>query len=154
MSCQNRSSAPLQVIEGKGVDPNPILSDGATPTILLIDDDIVFSRWMKDLSALLKIAMHSVYSADDLDRCRNLKIDVALIDYDLGGATGFDAAERVLSEFGGIPVVLISGQAQLDLQWFLGEQIYGFIHKIRGPQAMVRAAVDAFQCSQASALPL
>jgi DNA-binding NarL/FixJ family response regulator len=102
---------------------------------LIVDDSANFrdaARSMLDRAGIDVVAVAS-NSAEALSYSRELEPDVALVDVDLGGESGFDLAEELGRS--GLPtvpaVILVSTYAEQDLAEMIAvSPAIGFVSKI------------------------
>jgi DNA-binding NarL/FixJ family response regulator len=114
---------------------------------LLVDDSVDF---LAAASALLErqsviVAGVASTSAEALERARELRPDVALVDIELGDELGTDLAHRLADELGGPRVILISAYAGVDFADLVAScPAVGFLPKsavsARAIHALLRAA--------------
>lgn len=98
----------------------PDLKDGTPavpPTkILLVEDETVVSFLVEDM--LLELGCREVVHAADVERALRViddeRIDLALLDVNLGGETVYPVAERLTAR--GIPFVFATGYGRQGLQ--------------------------------------
>ena len=88
--------------------------------LLIVDDS---TRFLETARTLLEregimVADVASTSAEALERIEELRPDVALVDIDLGGESGFDLARRVASDAVGAStrLILISSHAEADFE--------------------------------------
>ena len=88
--------------------------------LLIVDDS---TRFLETARTLLEregimVADVASTSAEALERIEELRPDVALVDIDLGGESGFDLARRVASDAVGAStrLILISSHAETDFE--------------------------------------
>lgn len=102
---------------------------------LIVDDSANFrdaARAMLDRAGIDVVAVAS-NSAEALSYSRDLEPDVALVDVDLGGESGFDLAEELgRSDLPTVPaVILVSTYAEQDLAEMIAvSPAIGFVSKI------------------------
>jgi putative two-component system response regulator len=91
------------------------MSDGANRAILVVDDDI-FS--LQATSLLLNEFGYHVVACGDardaLERLRRLQVDAVLTDIVMPGVSGIDLLVKVHDTDPDIPVILMTGQADMD----------------------------------------
>jgi len=85
------------------------------PVVLYVDDDLRSSRF---LTAVLEECGFYVITANDpveaLGVCKNVAIDLALLDYDMPVMTGSQLAEELKFLVPDVPVVLLAGHASVS----------------------------------------
>ena len=88
--------------------------------LLIVDDS---TRFLETARTLLEregimVADIASTSAEGVERIQELQPDVALVDIDLGGESGFDLARRVASDAVGAStrLILISSHAEADFE--------------------------------------
>jgi CheY-like chemotaxis protein len=84
---------------------------------LIVDDDARFLGAASELLEREGIAVVGVSStsAEALEQAQKLRPDVALVDVDLGGESGFDLARQIVAAHRPLPVILISTRSEADL---------------------------------------
>jgi CheY-like chemotaxis protein len=98
---------------------------------LIVDDN---PRFLEAASKLLELEGITVVgvassSAEALDRVEELRPDVALLDLDLGGESGFELARR-LDTVAPCPMILISTHAEADYADLIeASPVLGFLSK-------------------------
>jgi DNA-binding NarL/FixJ family response regulator len=102
--------------------------------VLVVDDSASFLDAARDFLGRDGVAIVGVASttAEALDRVRELRPDVALVDVDLGSESGFDLAQRLSSETAPADprVILISSHAEDDFADLLASSpAVGFLSK-------------------------
>jgi len=101
-------------------------------TCLIVDDNARFLAAAATLLAREGVAVVGVASTGDeaLERAKELRPDVALVDVDLNGESGFDVARRLAGLNGGQPVILISSYSQRDFADLVASSTaLGFVSK-------------------------
>ena len=106
------------------------LSEQATATILVVDDDDgvrnVLARWVAEMG-------HSVLSAADadsaLDAMRERPVDVALCDIRMPGRDGIWLIEQIGRLFPGVAIVVATGLVEMDPMITLRPGVIGYIVK-------------------------
>ncbi len=116
--------------------------------VLIVDDNAHFLEAARDLLEREGIAVVAVActSADALQRCAELRPDVALVDVDLGEESGFDVAQGLVhgSSGNGPRVVLISTYAEQDLRELIeASPAVGFLSKADLSGGAIRQLVGA-----------
>jgi DNA-binding NarL/FixJ family response regulator len=101
---------------------------------LIIDDSQRFVDAARDLLEREGIAVVGVASTgtEALQRVRELRPDVTLLDIDLGGESGFDVASSLHREAGAEPsqVIMISTHAEQDyVDLLAASPVVGFLPK-------------------------
>ena len=84
--------------------------------LLLVEDDSLIRR---ALASKLRAAGHRVREADSVQAAKGCldsePIDAAIVDYRLGDGTGFDAMEALEGKQPGVPVLMLTAYASVDL---------------------------------------
>jgi CheY-like chemotaxis protein len=100
---------------------------------LIVDDNPRFLAAACNLLGREGVAVVGVASTGDeaLKRAEELRPDVALVDIDLGGESGFDVAQRLAGlPDGAQPVILISSYAERDFAELIASSAaLGFVPK-------------------------
>ena len=84
---------------------------------LIVDDSARFleaARGLLEREGITVVGVSST-SAEALKRARELRPDVALVDVDLGGESGFELARRIAKAPAPFAVILISTRSEDDL---------------------------------------
>jgi DNA-binding NarL/FixJ family response regulator len=83
---------------------------------LIVDDSAAFLHAAERLLARQGLTVSGVASsaAEALERARELRPDVVLVDIVLGDASGIDLARRLAAGGGGPAVILVSTHAESD----------------------------------------
>lgn len=109
---------------------------------LIVDDSPAFLTAARDLleqQGVMVVAVSST-SADAMRRAEELRPDVALVDIDLAGESGFDLAERLHQLHRSPPVILISTHAQQDFaDMIAASPAAGFLSKSALSSGAIRA---------------
>ena len=102
-------------------------------TCLIVDDSVAFLRAAERLLERQGLTIAGVAStaAEALERARELRPDVVLVDIVLGDASGFDVARRLAAEDDEHPtVILVSTHAESDFADLIAETpAAGFLAK-------------------------
>jgi CheY-like chemotaxis protein len=113
-------------------------------TCLIVDDDQRFLAAAGNLLRREGVNVLAVASTGDeaVKLATDLRPDVALVDIDLGGESGFDVAKRLADLPGGPqPVVLISAYSEQDFAELVSSSTaLGFVSKPR----LSASAVERF----------
>lgn len=101
---------------------------------LIVDDNASFLEAATDLLGRQGVVVAGVASNGDeaVERVRELRPDVALVDITLGAESGFDVARRLADlGFVDLKVILISTHAQADFAELIdGTPVVGFVSKV------------------------
>ncbi|MEV4342860.1 response regulator [Actinoplanes sp. NPDC049596] len=114
---------------------------------LLVDDNEHFLTAARDLLERegLVVAGTAAHLADAVRRAADLGPDVALVDINLGGESGFDVARRLAPT----PVIMISTHAGDDYADLIEESpAIGFLSKLHLSAAGVEALLSGLQEGQ------
>jgi len=113
---------------------------------LIVDDNASF---LEEAAALLRreglqVAGVASNAGEALERARELRPDVALVDISLGPESGFDLARRLVESNGhGLNVILISTRAEADYAELIAEvPVAGFVAKSELSGSAIRRLVD------------
>ncbi|WP_040778150.1 response regulator [Nocardia pneumoniae] len=100
---------------------------------LIVDDSADFRRAARDMLERggFTVAAEASNGADALRHCRSTRPELALVDIDLGGESGFDVAEQLRRTAEAPPaVILISTHAEQDFDDMIAESsAVGFLPK-------------------------
>lgn len=100
---------------------------------LIVDDSADFRCAARDMLERggFTVAAEASNGADALRHCRTMRPELALVDIDLGGESGFDVAEQLRRTPGAAPaVILISTHAEQDFDDMIAESsAVGFLPK-------------------------
>ena len=78
--------------------------------VLVLDDDVAVCRIVHRMLSDEKYKVQTSQSvADAFGAIEQKSFDVYVIDFKLPDGSGLDVAERILSKWGGSPIILISG---------------------------------------------
>lgn len=110
--------------------------------ILLLDDDKSFGAILKRWGAKSHLDFTVCHDLDSLGAQLNSGFDVAVIDYDLGSVTGFEIVRYLEDRDWQTPFIFVS-QSELPEEEDGSPLTWNFIHKARGPQAIIQAVFDA-----------
>jgi CheY-like chemotaxis protein len=101
---------------------------------LIVDDNASFLEAATDLLGRQGVAVAGVASSGDeaVERARELRPDVALVDIKLGAESGFEVARRLADlGFADLKVILISTHAEADFAELIdGTPVVGFVSKV------------------------
>jgi CheY-like chemotaxis protein len=117
---------------------------GAEERILLVDDDPVFGRILCRVGARSGASVTFCQSLDALGGEPWQRFDAAIVDFDLGTATGIELIRQLERVLGELPVILVSQSREVAVppnQW--PRAIRGFLHKSLGPGAILQCALGA-----------
>jgi DNA-binding NarL/FixJ family response regulator len=114
---------------------------------LIVDDSAGFLDAARTLLEQEGIGVVGVASTSDeaLERAREMRPEVTLIDIDLGGESGFDLARRLVDEAGldGARVILISTHARDEFADLIeASPAIGFLSKSDLSAGAIREVVD------------
>lgn len=121
---------------------------------VIVDDSPWFLAAARNLLAQQGIGVVGVATtAGEALRCvEELRPDLALVDIDLGGESGFELAERLAGA--SVPVVLISTHAQQDFADLIAESpAVGFLAKSDLSSVAIRALLGGRGGNRISAIP-
>jgi two-component system nitrate/nitrite response regulator NarL len=113
--------------------------------VLLVDDNKGFLAAATRLLARqgLEIAGTATNGSEAVQMAAQLTPNVALIDIDLGGESGFDVAGRILESGDGLAVIMISSHALQDFEDLIAESpAAGFVSKTRLSAADIYQILD------------
>ena len=115
--------------------------------VLIVDDDRLFLEVARALLERegLRVIGGAATSAEAVQRARELRPEVVLVDIMLGGESGFDLARRLAGqqEGGGPVVILISTHAEADFADLIAESpAAGFVPKQKLSARAIRRIVD------------
>jgi two-component system, NarL family, nitrate/nitrite response regulator NarL len=101
---------------------------------LIVDDNASFLEAATDLLGRQGVAVVGVASSggEAVERARELRPDVALVDIKLGAESGFEVARR-LAELGSVDlkVILVSTHSEADFAELIdGAPVVGFVSKL------------------------
>jgi CheY-like chemotaxis protein len=107
---------------------------GVALRCLIVDDNASFLEAAADLLGRQGVAVVGVASSGDeaVERVRELRPDVALVDIKLGAESGFEVARRLADlGFVDLKVILISTHAETDFAELIdGTPVVGFVSKV------------------------
>jgi two-component system, NarL family, nitrate/nitrite response regulator NarL len=114
---------------------------------LIVDDNAAF---LEEAAALLRreglvVAGFASTVNEALERARELRPEVALVDIFLGPESGFEVARRLVEADGGVlNVILISTHAEDDFAELIEDvPVAGFISKSELSRRAIQALVEA-----------
>jgi DNA-binding NarL/FixJ family response regulator len=118
---------------------------------LIVDDSADFrdaARSMLGRAGFEVVALAS-NSAEALAYARELRPDVALVDIDLGGESGFELAEALTGADLPTEVILVSTYAEQDLAEMIAvSPAVGFISKLELSASAIRDLVEGQRASR------
>jgi two-component SAPR family response regulator len=117
----------------------PEVSTGKKCNLLIIDDDPVFCRIVSKLCKLDGIAASFRTNLKDLDSIDLAQFSGAIIDINLGLASGVEVADYIQSIVPDMPLLMVSTSRYSAK--IRGSDGLPFIHKSEGPQAIIDAAL-------------
>jgi DNA-binding response OmpR family regulator len=133
-----------QGLSGESPKSGSPQAEPRTPNVLLVDDDAVFGRILSRVAEQSRTRLTCCRSLDELGEKDWHDFDAAIVDFDLGTATGLEVI-RQMEKFGSLPIILVSHGREVDIPISLWpHSIKGFIHKSLGPFAIMEAAVAAY----------
>ena len=100
---------------------------------LIVDDNASFLEAATDLLRRQGVAVVGVASSGDeaVERVRELRPDVALVDIKLGAESGLAVARRLADLVSDLKVILISTHAEADFAELIdGAPVVGFVPKL------------------------
>jgi two-component system, NarL family, nitrate/nitrite response regulator NarL len=116
-------------------------------TCLIVDDN---PRFLEKAAAVLNrdgivIAGLASNTRDALERVRELRPDIALVDISLGSESGLELARLLVDENGdALTVILVSTHAESDFAELIEEApVAGFLPKAELSATSIRRIVDA-----------
>lgn len=121
-------------------------------SILLIDDDHSFGAILKRSASKAGLNMTVCHDLDALAAQMNGAFAVAIVDYDLGSVTGFEIVKYLENQAWNTPFVFIS-QSDLPRHERQVNKERRFIHKARGPGAIIEAVFEAHNSNLACKEP-
>ena len=114
---------------------------------LIVDDNATFLEAARAVLERQGVAVVDVAStgADAVDRVRDLRPDVVLVDVKLGSESGFEVARRLAGTgVDGLSVILISTHVEADLDELIDHApVAGFVPKARLSAQAIQELVDA-----------
>ena len=127
------------------ISPDKVMHPKVLPRILVLDDDPIFGRIMRQAATKKGSAVSYCKSVDELSKLPSWDYDVIVMDYDLGPVTGFELTDY-LEKFTSVevPVILVS-QTKLRGSQKWPETIREFVHKGLGPFAILDAVFEAHE---------
>lgn len=123
---------------------------GHLPKILLIDDDPIFGKIMKNAAAHKGAPITYCCTLEEFAGLDHWDFDIAIVDFDLGAVTGLELTaymSQFLSEE--VPVILVSQTKHRNSKEWPGA-IREFVHKNVGPFAILDAAFEAFEIASSN----
>jgi len=116
-------------------------------SVLIVDDDRLFLEAARVLLERegLRVIGDAATSAEALQRARELRPEVVLVDVMLGGESGFDLARRLVrqQDGGGPMVIFVSTYAEADFADLIAESpAAGFVPKQKLSARAIRRIVD------------
>ena len=116
-----------------------------TPQILLVDDDPVFGKILSRLAEQSRVNLTYCRSLEEVGEKASWHYHSAIVDYDLGTATGIELIRQLEKVLEAVPIILVSSSSsRIDIpisRW--PESIKGFLQKSLGHVAILEAAVAA-----------
>lgn len=115
------------------------------PEILVVDDDLFV---LESISTLLSEYNYSTVACDNagcaVDQLQRSKFDVVLTDINMPGVTGLEFLDRVRVEYPEIPVILMTGYAELDSAIdAIKKGAFDFLVKPASPNYLIHAVGKA-----------
>lgn len=117
------------------------------PTVFVVDDDPGIASWLVELLGELALDVRTFERADELLRA----IDdtgpaCVLLDVQLADASGVDVQRTLRERWPDLPVVVITGHAQVDLAVAMTKAgAHHFLEKPIGPQECIDAVQSAIR---------
>jgi two-component system, cell cycle sensor histidine kinase and response regulator CckA len=134
---------PLAVTGEQPGGGEPSVTPGGTERILYVDDEKLLAEWGKDalerlgytVTALTdSTAALTLFSADPT------RFDVVIVDQTMPKLTGLNLARKLLTQRGGLPIILCTGHSDIaSLQKAKEAGIKEFLMKPLGKQALAEA---------------
>lgn len=109
-----------------------------TRRLLLVDDDPLFGKILKQEAKKNNISVVVCISLDNPELLAGQTFDAAVVDYDLGNMTGPELGNYLVATLGKIPILLVSGKQRETVK---EANIGGFVLKEAGYQAILEAAL-------------
>ena len=92
------------------------MSENNQKTVLIIEDDIDYGEMLSYALKHMNYKVYLSYSATGgLDIVRQKKLDIILSDLKMPGLSGLELAQRIMKMYLDIPIVLITGMADLSM---------------------------------------
>jgi DNA-binding NarL/FixJ family response regulator len=116
---------------------------------LIVDDSARFLEAARELleSEGITVVGVSSTSAEALERAQQLRPDVALVDIDLGGESGFELARRIAEAPAPVAVILISTRFEDDLAELIETSpALGYVSKAHLSAHAIRHLLDGSKC--------
>jgi DNA-binding NarL/FixJ family response regulator len=116
---------------------------------LIVDDSAHFLESARELLGREGITVVGVSStsAEALERAQELRPDVALVDIDLGGESGFELARRIAEAPARVTVILISTRSEDDLAELIETSpALGYVCKAHLSAHAIRHLLDGSKC--------
>jgi DNA-binding NarL/FixJ family response regulator len=115
--------------------------------VVLVDDSEEFIATARQLLERegVQVLGTATTGAEAVEKVREVRPDVTLVDIDLGGESGFDVVRRVLDGFENrSPAILISSHSPEDFADLIAESpAAGFLSKSNLSAAAIRAVIQA-----------
>jgi DNA-binding NarL/FixJ family response regulator len=116
---------------------------------LIVDDSARFleaARGLLEREGITVVGVSST-SAEALKRARELRPDVALVDVDLGGESGFELARRIAKAPAPFAVILISTRSEDDLAELIETSpALGYVSKAHLSAHAIRHLLNSSKC--------
>ena len=116
---------------------------------LIVDDSARFLEAARELLEREGITIVGVAStsAEALERAQELRPDVALVDIDLGGESGFELAQRIADAPVPLPVILVSTRSEDEFAELIETSpALGYLSKAHLSAHAVRHLLDGAKC--------
>lgn len=102
----------------------------ASPIVVVVDDDPNIRMLLERLVVKMGCVAHTADNAERaLDVLRDVSADVVLCDIRMPGYDGAWLIDRILDQWPGLPVVIVSGVAELDPRLTLRSGVSGYVLK-------------------------
>ena len=117
----------------------PLRRRNQNPRILLIDDDPVFCRKLKQHAKKAGIQLATCHSFEEYEEEGDWQFDIVMMDFDLGNINGVEFAKYLFDTIGTIPILLISN---MDRELEDDSVVSDFLHKKTGVETLLDTALQ------------